>query len=162
MTQWSHLTGKKFYHLTVIYPAPDRIKHWRCFCTCGKFVTVAEKDLYSGDVSSCGCLPPIDKSSRNFGESFVTHGMSRSPEYRSWQNLKQRCLNSESRDFCGKKMYEPWAESFDDFFLDMGEQPESRMRIDLIDPEGDYEPGNCRWISSSKQQIKRLMEIING
>jgi hypothetical protein len=101
-------------------------------------MTVAEKDLYSGDVSSCGCLPPIDKSTRNFGSQFTTHGMSGSPEYKAWQNMKQRCTNPNDRDYKnyggrGIKICDRWLDSFQNFYDDMGKKPAPYLTIERED-----------------------------
>lgn len=43
---------------------------------------------------------------------------------------------------------------FEDFLADMGERPEG-MSIDRINPDGDYEPGNCRWATMKEQRANR-------
>ena len=47
-------------------------------------------------------------------------------------------------------MCREWKESFDLFLRDMGECPEG-MSLDRVDVNGNYEPGNCRWISMAEQ-----------
>lgn len=167
MTEWSKLTGTKFYHLTVIYPLPDYRggKVWRCSCTCGKMVTVKEKDLRRAKVSSCGCLPPISRSTRNYGESFVTHGMSGSSEWHAWVNLRQRCNNTNNvnyKDYGGRgiKVCDRWNTSFENFIADMGRKPDPKLSIDRIKTDGDYEPGNCRWATAKQQYDNR--RVVNG
>jgi hypothetical protein len=47
-------------------------------------------------------------------------------------------------------MSEKWRNSFDAFLEDMGEVPEN-LTLDRIDPDGNYEAGNCRWATWSEQ-----------
>lgn len=50
--------GEKFGRLTVVGEAARRSgqRYVDCMCACGARVTVAVKNLRSGDVKSCGCL----------------------------------------------------------------------------------------------------------
>lgn len=92
-----------------------------------------------------------------------------SPAYNSWRSMRNRVLfNSCSRHDIykdkGIKICDRWVNSFDNFVLDMGDRPEGTT-LDRINPDGDYEPSNCRWATMRVQQNNKfdLTEIeFNG
>lgn len=77
-----------------------------------------------------------------------------SPTYKAWHSMKQRCLNPSHSAFDhyggrGITVCERWLE-FNLFLRDMGERPVG-MSIDRINPDGNYEPANCRWATAKEQ-----------
>jgi tartrate dehydratase alpha subunit/fumarate hydratase class I-like protein len=43
----------------------------------------------------------------------------------------------------------------------MGKRPTSRHSLDRIDVDGDYEPGNCRWVTQLEQANNKKDSVIN-
>jgi DNA-binding XRE family transcriptional regulator len=87
------------------------------------------------------------------------HGASRSATYATWVSLKQRCLNPNRADYPnyggrGITVCERWQQSFVAFLSDMGHKP-AGMSIDRIDNDRGYEPGNCRWVTKTRQNRNR-------
>ena len=117
--------------------------------------------VLSEHTKSCGHRKSAtDKESlKRAQDATRTHGMSDSPEYRSWQHMLNRCRNENVDNWAyyggrGIQVYEPWRTSFELFYEYMGPRPVG-MSIDRIDPDGDYVPGNVRWASVSTQAQNR-------
>jgi hypothetical protein len=156
------LVGHRFGRLVVESDAPAktflcgrRSLMWTCRCDCGEVVTVMGESLRCGDTQSCGCL----KRDRS-----TTHGHAKdgrvSPEYRTWQDMLQRCLNPRDTGFNGYggrgiTVCDRWnpsdGGSFENFLGDLGERPGKRYSLDRIDNDQGYEPDNCRWADPKTQ-----------
>jgi hypothetical protein len=49
---------------------------------------------------------------------------------------------------------------FENFLADMGEKPPG-LTIDRIDCNGNYEPGNCRWMTAREQSRNQRSNVLS-
>jgi len=142
--KYNQLTAIKFDH---------RDKHnnlyWLFKCDCGNNKIIRVNSVIRGITKSCGCLY---KSMKN---AHRTHFMSKSPEYKVWENFIQKCNNPNNYYYEKNKKQKikicnRW-NRFENFYKDMGEKPEGYKFI-RIDNEKDYCKENGKWIKINKKR----------
>lgn len=166
------LTGQRFGRLTVIRKAGGKpLLKWLCRCDCGAEKIVLGQSLRNGDSQSCGCLQK-ELFGAASAQRETTHGDTvqgnRTPEYRSWAAMLSRCYNHNATGFHnyggrGVKVCDRWRRSYADFLADKGRRPSLQHTLDRYpDPDGNYEPTNCRWATKREQrqnQRKRTSDV---
>ena len=85
-------------------------------------------------------------------KEIVMHGKTNNPEYTTWINMKERCYNSNSKDYHryggrGIKVCDEWKNSFINFYSDMGDKPFPKAQIDRKENDKGYNKSNCRWVT---------------
>lgn len=149
------LTGQRFGRLVVIERCGRDYRgfiFWRCRCDCGGEKLVITSYLRYGQTRSCGCLRREQLVARNYRHGHAKRGQI-SRVYYIWQQIILRCTELTHKNYHqyggrGIKVCKRWR-AFKKFLKDMGEPPPG-AQIDRIDNDGDYEPGNCRWTTSSE------------
>lgn len=157
------LTDKMFGRLVVLckdedYTGSRGEVYWICKCSCDKksIVSICGTNLRLDRVHSCGCLTR-EKSK----ERLTTHGLSKHPLFSVLHDMKKRCYNPNDKDFKyyggrGIAICETWLADVGAFIrygIRKGWKP--GLTIDRINPNGNYQPGNVRWIPMCEQPLNR-------
>ena len=154
--------GTKRGMLTVISEAEKKYEQRQllCKCDCGNEATVSLYRFIKNKTHSCGCYKKIASKKSN-----TRHGCRNTRIYRVWKGMKYRCLNPHSKDYKnyggrGIKIHAAWKEfqPFYNWAIESGYRDD--LSIDRKDNDGNYEPGNCRWISNSEQQNNTRANVI--
>ena len=118
---------------------------------CGQEFRVSPSKVKEGNGRFCS-RKCGGHSSRN-----QTHGECYTRLYSIWHGIEQRCNNKNKREYefygaRGITMCHEWAsryEAFRDWANANGYSDE--LEIDRRDTLGNYEPGNCRWVTRRQQ-----------
>ena len=148
--QTSIRPGDRFGRLIALTPtrilAGNRTRAaWVCQCDCGK-ESIVQQHLLGKSTNSCGCL-----HKESVAAMATVDGRASAPEYHVWKNMIRRCSvpeNAQYKDYGGRgiSVCQRWLDSFADFIADMGPRPTNKHEIDRKENDGNYEPGNCRWV----------------
>lgn len=145
-----------------------------CACGCGEYAAVDERrNRVSKFVS--GHNAKIDHPMKGKHHSDETrarlaeykgantsqykHGWSTTPTHVTWRAMIGRCTDPRNASYVhygarGITICERWAD-FLNFIEDMGMRPSLDYELDRIDPDGNYEKANCRWLTRAENQARK-------
>lgn len=139
-------TGKR------IFPSYKRGLRYALFkCRCGNEFETAVLKIKNGHTKSCGCHKiKVGK------EVNLIHGLSGHKLFKKWGSIKERIYNPNVlhyKDYGGRgiKLYEPWindAKSFIKYCMTLPGWDNPNLKLDRINNEGNYEPGNLRFTTN--------------
>ena len=152
------LTGKKFDSLFVIKRAKtkNRKTYWECKCDCGKVINIRADRLVDGTAKSCGCY-----SSELLRKRVTTHGLSGTPIYTLFENMKKRCYKKACKEYKnyggrGITICDEWLANrtvFFDWALTHGWKV--GLDIDRKDNDSGYYPENCTFTTRAANSAHR-------
>jgi hypothetical protein len=159
------LSEMKFGRLRIVRKVKPDI--YLCQCDCGNTIELWRSQLFCNVKKHCGCVPYRSRRRLTFMAEHIRVYKKRAGgyrsrttwEYNSWKGLTERCYckgNDGYENWGGRgiRVCERWllpkGEGFRNFCSDMGPRPQG-MSIDRINPQGHYEPTNCRWATKDVQ-----------
>lgn len=161
------LRGQTFNQLKAIEPTEQRTKNgnviWKCECLlCGGFCYISSRSLTKGFAKNCG-QHTKEAYPRKHGDAI---GGKRNRLLNIYSLMLARCYNPKNnmyKYYGGKGIIvcDEWKNnylSFKEWSLQNGYS--DCFSIDRINPNGNYSPENCRWVTAftqnnNKEKIKK-------
>lgn len=154
--------GDRYGFLTIIQEveAIKRVRRFLCKCDCGNTTVVRMCHLRSvkKPTVSCGCFSRSIMRTSGYKHGFASDKYKPEKLYRVWSYMKERCNNPNTdhyRLYGGRGIIvcEEWQHDYLAFRIwAYNNGYKEGLTIDRINPNGNYKPLNCRWITKKEQQ----------
>lgn len=154
-----NLKGQVFGSLSVLYLLPKRHgkkRMWMCRCKCGEMLGVRHDYLLhpKHPKTHCGC------ENRGLPTQY-------SQEYHIHNSMLRRCYVETHVGYPqyggrGIRVCDRWRDKekgFEHFLSDLGPRPTKNHSLDRVNPDGNYEPGNCKWATNKEQARNKRKSI---
>ena len=153
------IPGTKFNRLTLLEEAPSIIeknhsarRRVKCSCDCGRIIIVDYCHVKDGHTKSCGCYAK---------EKRTIHGFNGTRLSSIYRHILRRCYSPSDENYKwygakGIKMCDEWLNNRKLFFdWAMSNGYKDNLTIDRINNNGNYEPSNCRWVTTKVNNRNR-------
>lgn len=164
--------GKTFGRLTVLEVVKTNKPrtYFKCRCQCGNELIVSLNAIQQGNTKSCGCLAIETRKNNGHKLSPMKYDIDTRKDdiYKTYCRMLRRCYWKDTKEHKkyyqdkGIKVCDEWKNDFMSFkkwALENGYQ--KGLAIDRINPDDDYKPSNCRFItiSENSRRIERKKGI---
>ena len=125
-------------------------------CDCGNKSIKAICSVKSGHIKQCWDCSILKRASK-----ITKHGLIKHKLYSKWRDMQNRCYNPKVNGYMsyggrGIIVYEDWKNNFKSFYdWCMLNGWEKGLSIDRIDPNGNYCPDNCRFVTVKEQAFNK-------
>lgn len=128
-----------------------KIRKGLFLCECGNTKILPITIVKCNYTKSCGCLARDNLIKRNY-----KHGLSRTGLSNTWYKMIERCNdknNAGYKDYGGRgiTVCDEWSNDFVCFYnWGISNGWKKHLQIDRINNDGNYEPNNCRFVTSAE------------
>lgn len=142
------------------HPSGQAVRKALFKCKCGNEFDAPIAKVKGGHRISCGCIvkPRVP-----------IHGLSKHRINNVWQAIKWRCYKPDSEGYKGYggrgiALFDGWIndlKAFYDYISNLPDYDKPGMTLDRIDNDGNYEPGNLRWVNMHIQATNTRIRVNN-
>ena len=138
-------------------------------CSCGDVSKYWHSNVTTENTKQCNdCAKnsrAIKRKTHGCSPSFKNKNPKGYSVYTIWQAIKRRCRKPYDKrysDYGGRgiDVCDEWYDSFEVFYLYMGNRPSPSHQIDRTDNDKGYEPGNCKWVTRAENARNKRNNVI--